>query len=107
MQTAAETVRAGLRDGGGLMTARATKRSRSAQGGKMKRVFDAIAVLTALASLSCARAFAEPYPSHLVRLMVPASAGGVTDLVARITGDYLSARTNQRFIIENRTGAGG
>ena len=73
----------------------------------MKRVFHAIAVLTTLASLSCAPAFAEPYPSRLVRVMVPASAGGVTDLVARITADYLSARTNQRFIVENRTGAGG
>jgi tripartite-type tricarboxylate transporter receptor subunit TctC len=73
----------------------------------MKRVFHAIAVLTTLASLSCASAFAEPYPSRLVRVMVPASAGGVTDLVARITAGYLSARTNQRFIVENRTGAGG
>jgi tripartite-type tricarboxylate transporter receptor subunit TctC len=39
--------------------------------------------------------------------MVPSSAGGVTDLLARITGDYLSTRTNQRFIVENRTGGGG
>ena len=58
----------------------------------MKRVFNAITVLTTLASLSCAPAFAEPYPSRLVRLMVPASAGGVTDLVARITADYLLPR---------------
>jgi hypothetical protein len=42
----------------------------------MKRVFHAIAVLTTLASLSCTPAFAEPYPSRLVRVMVPASAGG-------------------------------
>ena len=72
----------------------------------MKRAFNAIAVLTTLVSLFCARAFAEPYPSRPVRVMVPSSAGGVTDLVARITGNYLSARTNQRFIVENRTGAG-
>jgi tripartite-type tricarboxylate transporter receptor subunit TctC len=39
--------------------------------------------------------------------MVPASAGGVTDVVARITADYLFMRTNQRFVVENRTGAGG
>ena len=73
----------------------------------MKRVRHAIAVLATLASLAWAQAVAEPYPTRLVRLMVPSSAGGVTDLLARITGDYLSARTNQRFIVENRTGGGG
>jgi tripartite-type tricarboxylate transporter receptor subunit TctC len=31
----------------------------------------------------------------------------VTDLVARIAAEYLSTRTNQRFVVENRTGAGG
>ena len=57
----------------------------------MKRVFHATAVLTILLSLSSAPAFAEPYPSRLVRVMVPASAGGVTDLVARITADRTTA----------------
>jgi hypothetical protein len=75
---------------GDLMTARATKRSRSAQGGKMKRVFDAIAVLTALASLPCARAFAELYPSHLVRLMVPAGAFRLQSCPSRLLRRSLS-----------------
>jgi tripartite-type tricarboxylate transporter receptor subunit TctC len=64
----------------------------------------AIALLIALA---CGPALGETYPSRPVRVMVPASAGGVTDLIARITADYLFARTNQRFVVENRTGAGG
>jgi tripartite-type tricarboxylate transporter receptor subunit TctC len=72
-----------------------------------KHVRHAIAVLTTLASLAGAPAFAEPYPSRLVRILVPSSPGGVTDFVARITADYLSTRTNQRFIVENRTGGGG
>lgn len=64
----------------------------------------AVALLIALA---CERALGETYPSRPVRVMVPASAGGVTDLIARITADYLFVRTNQRFVVENRTGAGG
>jgi tripartite-type tricarboxylate transporter receptor subunit TctC len=73
----------------------------------MKHIRHAIAVLITLASFACAQAFAEPYPSRLVRMLVPSSPGGVTDLLARITADYLSTRTNQRFIVENRTGGGG
>src|SRR5260370_20686902 len=52
-------------------------------------------------------AHAQTYPNRSVRLMVPASAGGVTDLVARISADYLSAQLKQQFVVENRTGAGG
>jgi tripartite-type tricarboxylate transporter receptor subunit TctC len=52
-------------------------------------------------------AHAQTYPNRSVRLMVPASAGGVTDLVARIAADYLSAQLKQQFVVENRTGAGG
>jgi tripartite-type tricarboxylate transporter receptor subunit TctC len=70
----------------------------------MKGACWAIALLIAPA---CVPALGETYPSRPVRVMVPASAGGVTDLIARITADYLFARTNQRFVVENRTGAGG
>ena len=73
----------------------------------MKRLFHATAILLALAPLASAPAHTEPYPARSVRVMVPASAGGVTDLVARIAAEYLSTRTNQRFVVENRTGAGG
>jgi tripartite-type tricarboxylate transporter receptor subunit TctC len=73
----------------------------------MKRLFHATAILLALATLASAPGHAEPYPARSVRVMVPASAGGVTDLVARIAAEYLSTRTNQRFVVENRTGAGG
>jgi tripartite-type tricarboxylate transporter receptor subunit TctC len=73
----------------------------------MKRLFRAIAILLALVPLASAPGRAEPYPARSVRVMVPASAGGVTDLVARIAAEYLSTRTNQRFVVENRTGAGG
>lgn len=52
-------------------------------------------------------AFAQSYPSHPIKLIVPFAAGGPLDLVARSLGDKLSASLAQPVIIENRVGAGG
>jgi tripartite-type tricarboxylate transporter receptor subunit TctC len=49
---------------------------------------------------------AQTYPSRPVRILVGASAGGGQDVVARLTGQRLSERLGQTFIIENRPGAG-
>ena len=48
---------------------------------------------------------AQVYPTRPVRLIVAAPAGGVTDVVARLIGHYLSERFGQQFIVENRPGA--
>jgi tripartite-type tricarboxylate transporter receptor subunit TctC len=50
---------------------------------------------------------AEPYPTRPVRLVVPFPAGGATDLLARLVGQWLTEHTGQPFIIDNRPGAGG
>ena len=42
-----------------------------------------------------------------MRIVVGFPAGGATDILARITGQWLSERLGQQFIIENRAGAGG
>jgi tripartite-type tricarboxylate transporter receptor subunit TctC len=47
------------------------------------------------------------YPSRPVRWIVPYPAGGPTDIVARLMGQWLSERLGQQFVIENRPGAGG
>jgi len=52
-------------------------------------------------------ASAQTYPSRPVRWIVAFAAGGPTDIVARIMGQYLSERLGQQFIIDNRLGAGG
>jgi len=62
------------------------------------------AVLLAVAAQQAA---AQSYPVKPVRLIVPAAAGGPTDIPGRIIGESLSNSTGQRFLVENRVGAGG
>ena len=52
-------------------------------------------------------AWAQAYPTRPVRIIAGFSAGSTTDIVARLTGQWLQARLGQAFVIENRTGAGG
>jgi tripartite-type tricarboxylate transporter receptor subunit TctC len=54
----------------------------------------------------CRVARAETYPSRPVHLLVGYAAGGVNDIVARLTGQMVSERLGQQFIIEDRPGAG-
>jgi tripartite-type tricarboxylate transporter receptor subunit TctC len=50
---------------------------------------------------------AQAYPARPVRLVVAFPAGGSSDIVARLLGQWLSERLGQQFVIENRPGAGG
>ena len=60
-----------------------------------------------LLTVNLQHAAAQSYPVKPVRLVVPAAAGGPTDIPGRIISDSLSNSTGQRFLVENRTGAGG
>jgi tripartite-type tricarboxylate transporter receptor subunit TctC len=47
------------------------------------------------------------YPEQMVRIVVPFSAGSMTDLLARVISDKLAQRWNQQVIVENRPGLAG
>lgn len=61
------------------------------------------AMLAALSRI----AGAQTYPTRPVRLIVPFTPAGGTDLMARLLSQPLSERFGQQFIVENRPGAGG
>src|SRR3954466_2552664 len=49
----------------------------------------------------------ETYPNRPVRMVVPFSAGGPTDIVGRVIAQKLSELFGQQFFVENKVGAGG
>src|SRR6266566_7106507 len=51
-------------------------------------------------------AWAQAYPIRPVRIIVGVAAGGASDILARLMGQWLSERLGQPFIIDNRPGAG-
>jgi len=68
-----------------------------------------LAIGVALAQCLGAMAFAEAqdYPARTVTIVVPQAPGGTNDVVGRFMADRLSQALDQRFVVENRVGAGG
>lgn len=62
-----------------------------------------VAFLAALAM--AAPAHSQPYPSHPIRIVVPFSPGGFTDVVGRIVAQKLSEAFGQQAVIDNKAGA--
>ena len=68
----------------------------------------ALVVLLALVgALSAANVAAQGYPSRPITIVVPFSAGGPTDVLARILSDRMRKPLGQPILVDNTTGAGG
>jgi tripartite-type tricarboxylate transporter receptor subunit TctC len=63
--------------------------------------------LPILALATCGLAQAQAWPSKPVRIVVPVSVGGTTDLIARMLGEALTHATGQPVIVDNKAGASG
>ncbi|WP_134680177.1 tripartite tricarboxylate transporter substrate-binding protein [Paracoccus ravus] len=59
------------------------------------------------AALVTAPAFAQGYPERQITMVVPFSAGGPTDTVARLVAEKMSTDLGQQIVVENVGGAGG
>ena len=63
-------------------------------------------VAGALLTMPLATAHAQAYPNKVVRIVVPTSAGGGGDLIARLIAKALGERWGRQVVVDNRTGAG-
>jgi tripartite-type tricarboxylate transporter receptor subunit TctC len=72
----------------------------------MYRLFIALSLLCMAGNPQAAMA-QEGYPSRLIKLIVPFTPGGNTDVVARVTAAYLQKEMKATVVVENRVGAGG
>jgi tripartite-type tricarboxylate transporter receptor subunit TctC len=70
-----------------------------------RRAFLRLVVGAVVPPAASRAAMAQIYPSRPVRIMVGAPPGGGFDILARLTGHWLTARLGQSFVIENRPGA--
>src|SRR5690349_17382742 len=59
----------------------------------------------AVTMLIATTAFAQPYPNHPVKIVVPFAAGSATDIIARILADEFRAAFDQPFVVDNKPGA--
>jgi tripartite-type tricarboxylate transporter receptor subunit TctC len=66
-----------------------------------------LAAAAAMAALGALPAGAQTYPSKPIKILVSTSAGGATDILARILGHHITTRTGQPHVIDNRAGASG
>src|SRR4029077_9573302 len=80
------------------------------QGGPMNRIcrrFSSVAGTAVLGFAATTVAWAQTYPAHPVRAIVPFPPGGATDIVARPIVQELAKRLGQQFLVENVPGASG
>ncbi|SFB15465.1 Tripartite-type tricarboxylate transporter, receptor component TctC [Rhizobium sp. NFR07] len=73
----------------------------------LKRFTTIAAVSAVICAAGMQPSRADDYPSKTVTVVVPFAAGGNTDTFGRLVAEELDKRLGQRFIVENKPGAGG
>jgi tripartite-type tricarboxylate transporter receptor subunit TctC len=72
-----------------------------------RRLTVGVIAAATLAAAPLAATAQAAYPSRPINLIVPFSAGGTTDILARIVGEAIKKELGQPVIVDNRAGAGG
>ncbi|HEX2365221.1 MAG TPA: tripartite tricarboxylate transporter substrate binding protein, partial [Bradyrhizobium sp.] len=72
-----------------------------------RRRFLGLAAAAAVPAILPSRALGDSWPTKPVRIVVPFTPGGSTDITARLVGNRLQEIWGQSVVIENKGGAGG
>jgi tripartite-type tricarboxylate transporter receptor subunit TctC len=72
-----------------------------------RRTFAGVLAACVAAARVAPSAAAQPFPAKPIKIIVPYSPGGTTDLMARLVGQKLTERLGQPVVVENKPGANG
>ena len=70
----------------------------------MKSLVRALGALAVIAASTCG-ASAQNWPTRPIRMVVPYTPGGYTDMMARLVSEKIAASLGQSIVIENKPGA--
>jgi tripartite-type tricarboxylate transporter receptor subunit TctC len=84
----------------------ASRRQKSRGGSNVRKLLTILALAAAALAAPVAQA-QEAWPPKTVTVVVPFTAGGTTDMFARIFGQSMQQKTGSAFVVENKAGAGG
>jgi len=73
----------------------------------MRQFIRAIALFGCLTALTAPAVAQDAFPTKPVRLIVPQTPGGASDVLSRIVSQQLTKKWGQSVVVENRAGAGG
>ena len=71
----------------------------------MKSWFRCAAVMVCFVAVTATAALADNYPSKPITIIVPASPGGVTDMLGRLLAQHFIADFGAQVVVENKPGA--
>ena len=72
---------------------------------RLVRALGALAVIAASTGAASAQSSAQNWPTRTIRMVVPYTPGGYTDMMARLVSEKIAASLGQSIVIENKPGA--